>query len=919
MIPIKLVMSAFGPYAGVAEVDFEKLGTNGLYLITGDTGAGKTTIFDAIIFALYGENGSGSDRKASSFRSKYADNSTPTFVELDFVYRDKTYKIRRSPKYTFKKEDGKEKEQSAKATLIYPDGTVVDGIKDVKEAVVGITGIDDKQFSQIAMIAQGEFRKLLLAKTEDRQRIFRKIFQTDCYEVLQRKISDANKKVKNEYALAENSVKQYISGIKCDENHPLSIEAEKAKSGLMMVEDVDTLVEKILAFDKESESEITKKIAETEKSLESVAGILAKADAYEKAAKDLAHSETERKEMLVKSAELKKHLENERAKVPEQETVRRQIAAIDAELPKYDELENKKSEASSYANDLKECNSKLEIYIKSAKQISENVEKMKAEHKELEKVPAETEKLLREKEQVHSRKAALEVFVRKLSALSFCEERYAEAQKLYTDTRFKAETAKNAYETSYKAFLDEQAGILADELVQGTPCPVCGSTDHPSPAKKSISAPTEAEVNELKTVFEKARKKAEEASAEAGEIKGKLDAQRDEAEKLTAELLPDCEIPEASETANRIVREMTLRLAEIEKEIAESEKKSKRRAELVEKIPNEENRIRKAEETISQFREKSSALAASLEASEKQCKELAESLKFESRADAVSKKKTAEGTLAAMQKALEEAEKKFADSEKFITGLEGKIKQLKKQISESEIVDRESAETKRAELLQEKDSLTKHQKEIGVRIVSNTECLGNIRLKSAELSEIGKRRASIKALDDTANGNIHGRKITLETFVQMTYFDRIISRANLRLDKMSGGQYTLKRSESAESGGKVGLDLSVVDHYNGSERGVGTLSGGEQFKASLSLALGLSDEIQSSASGIKLDTMFVDEGFGSLDPDSLSQAYRALADLSDGNRLVGIISHVAELKEKIDKQIIITKDNSNGSKIKIVV
>ena len=474
---------------------------------------------------------------------------------------------------------------------------------------------------------------------------------------------------------------------------------------------------------------------------------------------------------------------------------------------------------------------------------------------------------------------------------------------------------------NYRAFLNEQAGILAEDLTEGVPCPVCGSTNHPKLALKSATAPTETTVNESKSAYDKARKYAEELSRTAGEIKGQVDSQTEELQKLISDLLNNCESGAAQSTAKNIIAEIAVNLKVINEKISVEEKNAKRKAELDEMIPKAEERIRKAEAVTAECKQNISALTASCTEIEKQCKSLSATLKFEGKADAVAKKKALENTLSAMQKALEDAEKSYAESEKEIVGLDAKIKQLKKQISKSEAIDVEAAEQKKSALTEEKISLTAVQRKVGIRIDANTKCLDNINRKSDELSEIEKRKISINALNNTANGNISGKeKIMLETYIQMTYFDRIIARANTRFMKMSGGQYELKRSETADNNrSQSGLDLSVVDHYNGTERSVKTLSGGESFKASLSLALGLSDEIQSSAGGIKLDTMFVDEGFGSLDPESLSQAFRALADLSDGNRLVGIISHVADLKEKIDKQVIITKEKAGGSKIEISV
>ncbi|MBQ2903882.1 MAG: SMC family ATPase [Clostridia bacterium] len=921
MRPIKLVMSAFGPYAGRTEVEFEKLGTNGLYLITGDTGAGKTTIFDAIAYALYGE-ASGDLRDSSMLRSKYAELDTPTEVELVFAYDGKEYTVKRNPEYErkAKKGDGVTV-QKAEAELYYPDGRVIGKIKDVNTAIVEIMGVDRNQFSQIAMIAQGDFRKLLVADTKERQEIFRKIFKTDYYRILQDKIKNEYSAVRNEYEAAQSSVKQYISDIQCDENDVLNIEATKARNGEMIVEDVVELISKILENDKKSESVTSEKISEIEKTLEEVTAVLAKAEEYSKAQSELEKSKKTHAELTVSFEEIKKALEAEKAKKPEHEKLIKEISVIDAEIPKYDELEAKKSELQKLTKQLDESNKNLANYLDAEKKISEDIAKMKEEQKTLENAGANREKLLREKEQSENRKAALENLVKKLSAFDALTERYEQAKKAYLAATDKAESAKNLYEMNYRAFLNEQAGILAEDLAEGAPCPVCGSTNHPCLAEKSVTAPTESDVNKLKNEADKAGEYAAELSRRSGEIKGQVDSQTEELRKLISDLLNSCESGAAQATAKNIIAEIAVNLKVINEKISVEEKNAKRKAELDEMIPKAEERIRKAEAVIAECRQNISAFTASCTEIEKQCKSLSETLKFEGKADAVAKKKFLENTLSAMQKAFEDAEKNYAESEKEIVGLDAKIKQLKKQLSESDAIDIGAAEQKKSALTEEKISLTAVQRKIGIRIDANTKCLDNINKKSGELSEIEKRKISLNALNNTANGNISGKeKIMLETYIQMTYFDRIIARANTRFMKMSGGQYELKRSETADNNrSQSGLDLSVIDHYNGTERSVKTLSGGESFKASLSLALGLSDEIQSSAGGIKLDTMFVDEGFGSLDPESLSQAFRALADLSDGNRLVGIISHVADLKEKIDKQVIITKEKAGGSKIEISV
>jgi exonuclease SbcC len=311
---------------------------------------------------------------------------------------------------------------------------------------------------------------------------------------------------------------------------------------------------------------------------------------------------------------------------------------------------------------------------------------------------------------------------------------------------------------------------------------------------------------------------------------------------------------------------------------------------------------------------------ASIQSLSEQISSLRDKLPYESRTAAVAKRDALQREKRMLQAALEKAEQEYSAGKEHLTAVSAYVAQLKKQLEESQSVDLDALTEEKNSLLAQKAERLKHQKSVHNRITTNQACSKNIRKKSAELAALEEKQKWMRALADTANGSVRGKeRIMLETYIQTTYFDRIIARANVRLMKMSAGQYDLKRRKTADNmRSQSGLELDVIDHYNGTERSVKTLSGGESFKASLALALGLSDEVQMST-GIQLDTLFVDEGFGSLDPDSLNQAYNTLAGLTEGNRLVGIISHVAELKERIDKQIVVTKEKCGGSKAKIMV
>lgn len=921
MRPLKLKMSAFGPYAGVTEIDFEKLGTNGLYLITGDTGAGKTTIFDAISFALYGTP-SGTLREASMLRSMYADAAVPTFVELTFLYDGKIYTVKRNPEYTRESRRGSgTTKQTADAELIYPDGRALTKTKEVTAAITEIIGVDRNQFSQIAMIAQGDFRKLLVADTKERQDIFRKIFRTEPYQSIQFRIKSEFLAADKECEALQNSVRQYISGIQCSEDDVLSIEAEKAKDGEMLIEDVIALIEKLLGQDKLTEKEASEQLQKTEAALSKVIELLTKADEQKKARNGLTLSLDSRKKLIEELEKAKATLEAEKGKKPEQEKIAKQIAAIESELEKYDEYDSLVRKAKLLYEALENDSLLLKQTTESAAKLTQAIEALKAEQKALEGAGAQKERLLREKERLEADKSALEKLLKDLAALEVLRSQFRDEQQNYLVASQEAADAQSIYSVKYKAFLDEQAGILAETLQEGVPCPVCGSVSHPCLAVKAENAPTEAQVNKAKADYDSAQKKATDLSVLAGETKGKVTALEETVYTQLEQLTGDRKPEDAAERVKALIGEKDSAIKTLTASIKKEETNTKRKTELDEAIPLQEKKLKSAQDSVTQLKEKIASAGAAKAEIEKQSKTIGESLKFAGKNEAVEQIKKLEKSLSDMQKALGAAEQKYAGCEKAVTELDGRINQLKAQLEGAEEIDTEGCEEKKAELDRAKLQLSSALRQLGIRISANISALDNIKAKSTDLSSAEKRKMWLKALSDTANGSVTGKeRIMLETYIQRTYFERIINRANTRFLKMSGGQFELRRTQTADNHKSLsGLDLSVKDHYNGTMRSVKSLSGGEQFKASLSLALGLADEIQSNAGGIKLDTMFVDEGFGSLDSESLTQAFNALAELSDGNRLVGIISHVAELKEKIDKQLVITKDKSGGSSIKFSV
>ena len=924
MRPLKLTMSAFGPYAGVMELDFEALGTGGLYLITGDTGAGKTTIFDAISFALFGE-ASGGNREPGMLRSKYADPSTPTEVTLVFRYAGKEYTTTRNPEYMKPKTKGKDKgdamtKQAAGATLTCPDGHLVTKPKEVNSAIREILGLDREQFAQVAMIAQGDFLKLLLADTKERQKIFRNIFHTNLYVELQDQLSKQANKVKYQWEDVQDSIRQYIDGILCSEEYEHTDMIRQAKEGALPIAEVLTALDALLESDAALRDTLEVTLQQTDAALEESVALLTKAEAREKIKKDLL--KTEEKEASAKAL-LQQHqdtLEAEQAKKPRQEQLSREITAIDLSLKDYDrlaELESARQDANAQKSKAEE-DSIAAAGNKTA--LSAEIAALKEERKSLETIDVEKEKLLRQKQEQHQKRTDLQKLIADIAQYHTQQKNWETAQNLYLAAYEKSSDLQQEYDAKNKAFLDEQAGIIAGRLEAGKPCPVCGSLHHPAPAVMADTAPTEAEVKKARKEYEKASKETEKASVAAAKEKGKVSTQEEALLKQINELLQLQEIDAAESVARDAVSELTDSIDELEIRIGQITKDQDRKNLLDDLIPGKEKNLSAAEELLTSAREQLASSSASIQSLTEQIAALKEKLTFESKSAATAQRNALDTERNAIQSALETAEKNYLTCKDELTGLSASAQELKKQLEESTEIDMQTQLEKKDALSTQKAYILKEQKAVHTRITSNTSCRKNIQSKSAELSALEEKQKWLRALSDTANGTIRGKeKIMLETYIQTTYFDRIVARANVRLMKMTGGQYDLKRRKTADTmRGQTGLELDVIDHYNGTERSVKTLSGGESFKASLALALGLSDEVQMST-GIQLDTLFVDEGFGSLDPESLNQAYNTLAGLTEGNRLVGIISHVADLKERIDRQIIVTKEKSGGSKAQIVI
>lgn len=921
MRPLTITLSGFGPYADKTVIDMRLLGTSGLYLITGDTGAGKTTIFDAITYALYGAL-SGANRNPSMMRSKYALSDTPTFVELLFEDKGKEYRVIRSPEYERPAKRGEGMiTQAPTAELYLPDGSVITKTREVTEKITEIIGIDFERFVGIAMIAQGDFLKLIMASTSERIEIFRRIFKTNLYSNLQNTLKFEAKKCKDEYDKLKLSIEQYISGAVCGETDVLGLELSKAKNNELTFLDTLSVIEKILESDILQAEKLSSVLQKNEKEQEKLNNIIIKANELLKSKEKLKNDEILRENLEKELENAEKELENEQKNTKKSEILTEKIAKFKEKLKDYDQLEVAQKKLDELQKTHLKALENQEKLIKSKEQNLIFLNEKKARLETLKTVEEDKLQQQLKFDELEKIKQKTKTAYKYYKEYCVAAQTYNEKVADYREAAEKSASASADFEAKNRAFLDEQAGILAQNLKQGEKCPVCGSVSHPSLAKISEKAPSEQELKQAKLIAESARKTAEEKSGICGKADGKAKELRKQTEIAVFELIGECEFSKIKEKIFEYSDVLNKKSIEAEKQLETLKNLVEQKQKEEKEVPKIEKENKEIGQALTEVVGILSAVSADIKNSESQIQKLRENLEFDTPEKAKLNLAALENERAELQSAYDKALKVHNELKSKADVLDGGIKALKSQIKDAKDIDI-SEHTKCLEgLKQEKAEITNSLDEIKTRISVNKSVIDNLRLKSEELETAEKKFRLVVSLSDTANGNLSGKqKIMFETYVQMTYFDRIIRRANTRLMIMSGGQYELKRSEFLEDKkSQSGLELNVIDHYNGSERSVKTLSGGESFKASLSLALGMSDEIMSSAGGIRIDTMFVDEGFGSLDDESLSQAISALMSLSESNRLVGIISHVAELKEKIDKMIVVRKEKSGGSKAEIIV
>lgn len=909
MRPIRIEMSAFGPYAGKQTVEMDRLGTSGIYLITGDTGAGKTTIFDAIVFALYGT--ASSDRRSGDMlRSRYAEPDTPTEVKLVFAYRNKEYEIRRNPTYQRPKLRGEGMTQeNASAELRLPGGEILTRTGEVDEKIREILGMTRDQFMQIAMIAQGDFLKLLLAKTEERRKIFSSIFRTGRYARLEERLKQEARQARKTY---DDLVRE------------IGFEQERARlpegtdrSGLRDEEYLQA-IEKF-------RDEAGKRLEEGEKRQELLRGeldvlaarILA-AEEQEKRKKALEETRQQWTDLQTVAAQRKQELEKARSREPEAKEKEARLHVEQDRLQQYDrleELKQQKTEAEKKQASDEAARKKLE---EARKVLTQQIQDCRQKIKEKEALAGKAAALSGEKERLRSQGAEYNELKTLLEAYEEASEKWNRAAAIYQAACGKEQEFGESYRRQHRAFLDDQAGILAAELAEDQPCPVCGSLHHPLPAVKTDDAPTRETVEQSQKRWEESKTAMDEAGRKAAALRGTRDSSLQHMEEKAKGLNMPTEPATLKETLMEEQKRFRSKWKEVTEALAASEAAAEAKVVLGEKLETFQKKQEEDEEAYRKLELESARLQEQIENLSANYSELKETLPYPDRESAGKAASLLDREIREIREAVQSAEENEKAAAGRIQEAEGRMDELQKQIREGESAEamasvelQENQKQKKGEQLR----LQAEAKEDSLIWETNSAAAGSIRKLSGEREQAARKYSMLQNLADTANGNLSGKqRIQLETYVQQQLFDRILVRANTRFRVMSGGQYDLVRRKEYQKNQQSGLDLDVVDHYNGTTRSVSTLSGGESFMASLSLALGLSDEIQESAGGVQLDALFVDEGFGSLDEETLDQAMKAIQTLAeDGGRIVGIISHVTELQNRIDRQLLVRKMKSGGS------
>lgn len=945
MKPTKLIISAFGPYANEVTIDFSMFEEKGLFLISGDTGAGKTTVFDAICFALFGQ-ASGVHRDTKNLRSDYAGDDIRSFVDFYFSHQGKQYHIKRSPQYERKSLRGEGSVSVKEEVTFFKEGdTPIEGLNPVSKAVEDVLHINVNQFKQIAMIAQGEFWNLLNAKTNERTDILRTIFMTDGYRNIEFRMKDRMDESYGRFVYNRDRIIQFFSGAKSDGESEAAVvlsdyqkktEESRAISNLKeMVDGILAVIEDDLRKEKDLSNEIENLANLHEKMKTDLTLLRTKREEIQKVESEISKGEEELVPARQKVEQTNEALQKANGRETRKQELRLLESTITNDEPKYTRRNDILVTIENLKNREKSLEAKEEEINNRREELKKKIGFLKEDILRLENSPAEYAVISGRIKEYKDLKGKIDKLINE--TIPDYRNRNEKVKEL-SDIFVKAEEAfRKAAEERLNAeivFDGCRAGLLARLLEDGKPCPVCGAKEHPIPAPLPDESISETDFEELKEAEENAKSAKDEAMNELTFAKAALEQfEESMKEKITASL--ESKLYSSSNASFGDIEAMIGALKEEAGEISDKLSSAEKEEILLKKncqiLANDKEKLENAmnaetedlNREISENAEQRQLLKNELISSEALLATLKE-LPFESLKEALDARERAREEISEIDAGARDAAKAFEEAGKLEEGIKSSLKTLRKALerAQKEAEEYEGIDIDDLAARVEEESVTLNAK-IAERNSTENRRKGN----EAIVSDIEKcQKEYEKAENDYAvnrrlyklvKGDTGNAKITLEQFVQAAGFDNIINAANRRLLPMSEGQFVLRRrSDSLGRKSNTFLDLEVLDNFTGHYRPVGNLSGGESFKASLSLALGLSDTVSSNAGGISLEALFVDEGFGTLDRKSIESAMNILVNLSAKNKLIGVISHREELIENIPQQIRVTKDR-NGSHISI--
>lgn len=1030
MRPLQLTMQAFGPYAGTETIDFTELGSRTMFVISGKTGAGKTTIFDGISFAIYGR-ASGEDRNGVDLRSQFAHPDVQTEVSLKFSLRNKTFFIKRSPQQLKKKARGEGMTTiGAKAELyeMTDEGEqrlLASNVRDADEKIKEIMIIDSNQFRQILMIPQGEFRKLLTSDSKEKEVILQRLFHTEVYKKIEDRLKDESsilkKAVEAQSEQMHHAFRQ-IHAIYLDDLKT-ALEAEDLNTVHVLplliaeIDEMDVVLQSLSAsvIEKDAQKEKLQKtmfeaenilkqfqakealakqkdellqMEDSNKQKEQALSLAHKASVLDqqeqlchRLKKDLDHAEVDlnesRQALEIVSERVKTKeelLQNERNRSEERKAAEDEV----------NKLRNMKEDILSFAQLDVEVSQSKEAMLHLEKRIDETkseivkqeqiIKQLKIERIELEKGQERSIEIERNLLLLEAEKGKLQKYI----ALKESEQRILKSlqDKKHNLSHISARLvdAKSLVVHLEERWLHGQASILAEQLNDGLACPVCGSEHHPLPAQSNDELPNETDIKEAKRQAHEIEGEKAKLETDYYEVNSKSSSIQEALLEITAEInsrRPDFSNESAAAYLTTAEEEL-VRLAKLQADLAKGKAQLNECLHKLEKVESEKNnldlQLKKNEEKYGEaklvFTEKNAYLQRilivipeelrsvqayqdRLAAAVKRYNDLQTGLEMAENEFQVTKtKQTSEearyATLfknhahlkeslnterglfvqrmkdqgfkvyneyATAKKSIHEIDEMEASIRSYreeVRSVNDRYNELQLLLKGVNMPNMEVLHSENNQVMKELELIKNQHTDLFIKKRDNETTAAKIKQINEEIAELENKYKLIGHLADISRGQ-NTYRITFERFVLAAFLDDILQQANMRLSKMTSGRYELLRKTDRSKGNvQSGLELLVFDQYTGQERHVKTLSGGESFKASLSLALGLADVVQSYAGGVSLETMFIDEGFGTLDPESLEQAVESLIEIQSSGRLVGIISHVPELKERIDAHLEVT-------------